>query len=140
MSPYGATSCRVSATINYRLERKCTAMYAAEWTVAYLGGRPRFTIQSGPTDGKLRLSSDAFQFVVQGEYLETLFAVSWRDVMSWDVEGTNTSTRETSGGRAGLGALLAGPSGAIIGLAATRERFTSGICDRQPGRLEGARE
>ncbi len=60
-----------------------------------------------------------------GEYLDVLFEIPLAIVTSWDVEGANIATRQTSGGRAVVGALLAGAAGAIIGLAATKEAFSA---------------
>jgi hypothetical protein len=97
----------------------------AEYRVAYLGGHPRFPLTTEPVAGFLRPSTDGLDFDVLGETRERMFRIAWIDVISWDVEGTNTATRETSPGRAAMGALLAGAAGAIVGLASTKERFTS---------------
>jgi hypothetical protein len=100
-------------------------MRETEWHAAYLGGHPRFVVKREPVPGVLRLSADRLTFLVQGEFLDALFEAPWDHVTSWDVEGTNTSTKDTSAGRAAVGALLAGAAGAIVGLAATKERFAS---------------
>lgn len=104
---------------------RSTYMIDSEFHVLYLGGHPRFPVTTRPTEGQLHLSDDALRFDVQGEYYETLFDINWNEVVGWDVEGANTSTRRTTGGRAAAGALLAGIPGAIVGLAATKEEFTS---------------
>lgn len=100
-------------------------MNETQWSAAYLGGYPRFPVLREPTTGALRITSDTFQFLVMGEYFDTLFEIPFDTVTSWDVEGTNMSTRQTSGGRAAVGALLAGAAGAIVGLAATKEGFSA---------------
>ena len=78
----------------------------------YLGGHPRYPAVQ-PVPGQLRFEVDRLSFMVVGEYYDELFGVPWPDVVAWDVEGANTARRRSTGGRAAVGALLAGVPGAI---------------------------
>ena len=88
----------------------------------YLGGHPGVPAAQ-PVAGSLRFGDVALQFMVMGEYYDELFAVPWADVVAWDVEGPNTASRRSTGGRAAVGALVAGVPGAIVGAASTKEEF-----------------
>jgi hypothetical protein len=88
----------------------------------YLGGHPQYAA-SEPVAGQLRFGDIALEFMVMGEFYDRLFALQWGEVIAWDVEGPNTARRRSTGGRAAVGALLAGVPGAIIGMASTKEEF-----------------